>query len=80
MPAAIAAPGPPPALRTASAPNWAAPEKTTTDITIGATDPIVGRASTPNEIAITNTATPNDTPRRSPARSCSSAGLMRSGS
>ena len=38
-PAAIAAPVPPPAPSTASEPNWAAPENTMIDITIGATDP-----------------------------------------
>src|ERR1700730_3087405 len=47
-PAAIAADAPPPSARTASEPNCAAPENTTIDITIGATEPIVGRASTPN--------------------------------
>src|SRR5205807_1664353 len=58
----------PPADRTASEPNCAAPENTTIDMTIGATAPIVGRASTPNETAIANTATPNVAPRRIPAR------------
>jgi hypothetical protein len=75
-PAAIAAPAPPPAARIASDPNCAAPENTTIDITIGATVPIIGRASTPNEIAIANTAIPNGSPRRIPARSRSPAGSV----
>ena len=66
--AAVAAPVPPPAFSTASAPNCAAPEKTTTDMTIGATQPITGLASTPKEMAMANTAIPNGTPRRIPAR------------
>ncbi len=66
-PAAIAAPTPPCAARTASDPNCAAPQNTMIDITIGATVPISGRARTPNEIAITNTASPKGSPRRMPA-------------
>ena len=56
MPAKIAAPAPPPAASTASAANWAEPANTTADITIGATVPITGCASTPNEIASRNDA------------------------
>ena len=48
-PAAIAAAAPPPAASTLSAANCAAPANTTSDITIGATEPITGCASTPNE-------------------------------
>jgi hypothetical protein len=66
-PAAIAAVVLPPASSTASAPNWAAPEKTTIDMTIGANGPMSGRASTPNETEIANTAIPNGKPRRIPA-------------
>ncbi len=48
-------------------------------MTIGATGPMSGRASTPNETEIANTAIPNDRPRRIPAlrRSvgCVSCGL-----
>src|SRR5437588_9547151 len=66
--AAIAAAVPPPAFSTASAPNCAAPENTTTDMTIGAIQPITGLASTPNEMAMANTAIPNGTPCRIPAR------------
>src|SRR5437588_818924 len=76
--AAIAAPVPPPAFSTANAPNCAAPEKTTTDMTIGATQPITGLASTPNEMAIANTAMPNGTPRRIPARRLVQLSLERS--
>jgi hypothetical protein len=78
-PAAIAAPTPPPAARMASAPNCAEPEKTTIDITIGATEPITGRASTPYETAIANTAAPKGAPRRIPAWSRTFAGAVRSG-
>lgn len=53
----------------ASEPSCAAPEKTTIDITIGATVPIAGRARTPNEIAVTPTARPYAIPLRMPALS-----------
>src|ERR1700761_1433489 len=51
-PATIAAPVPPPAERIASDPSCAAPEKTTIDITIGATEPMTGLARTPNQTAM----------------------------
>jgi hypothetical protein len=35
---------------------------------MGAIPPITGLASTPNEMAMANTAIPNGTPRRIPAR------------
>ena len=50
IPAAIAASAPPPAVSTVSAANCAAPEKTMSDITTGAIEPMTGCASTPNEI------------------------------
>ena len=40
---------------------------------------MIGRASTPNEIAIANTANPNDTPRRIPALSLARSDPARSG-
>jgi hypothetical protein len=49
------------------------------DITIGATVPITGRASTPNEIAVANTASPYGTPRRTPALSRARSDSVRSG-
>ena len=42
IPAAIAATAPPPAVSTVRAANCAAPEKTISDITTGATEPITG--------------------------------------
>src|SRR5581483_2738818 len=78
-PAAIAAPTLPPAVRMASEPSCAAPENTTIDITIGATVPIMGRASTPNEIAVAHTARPNAIPFRIPALRRSRSDTVRSG-
>jgi hypothetical protein len=49
LPAMIAGNAPPPADSTASAANCAEPANTITDITIVATAPSTGRASTPNE-------------------------------
>ena len=45
----IAGSAPPPADSTASAANWAEPANTITDITIVASAPSTGRASTPKE-------------------------------
>ena len=67
-PVAIAVAASPPAASTAVAPNWADPAKTNTDITIGAIDPIVGWATTPNESPTTNAAAPKPTPARIPGR------------
>ncbi len=39
---------PPPPVSTVSAPNWAAPDQTTTDIATAAAVPTTGAASTPN--------------------------------
>ena len=64
----IAATAPPPLARTASDANWAEPAKTTTDITIGATAPISGLATTPNVNARAKPATPNGMPAWKPAR------------
>ena len=53
----IAASAPPPAPSTAVDANWAEPAKRSTDITIGATFPMIGAASTPKEIESTSAAT-----------------------
>ncbi len=68
-PAAIAAPAPPPAASTARAPNCAEPAKTIADITIGATVPMMGSASTPNEAPRSNEAREIGAPARIPALS-----------
>ena len=49
------------------------------DITTGGHVPMIGRASTPNEIAIAKTAMPNGTPRRIPAFSRARSDSVRSG-
>ena len=59
---------PPPAVRTVRAANCAAPEKTTRDITIGATEPMTGCASTPKEIPPANVGRTRGRPFRSPGR------------
>ena len=47
-PVLAARPTPPPPVSTVSAPNWAAPDQTTTDITTAGRVPSTGAASTPN--------------------------------
>ena len=76
-PAAIAAPAPPPAARTASAPNCAEPAKTIADITIGATLPITGSASTPKEVPRSSEAREIGAPARIPALSPPSVSSIR---
>jgi hypothetical protein len=67
--AKIAASALPPAPSTSARANWAEPEKTTPEATIGATKPQSSeRASTPNETAKTNVGNANPTPALSPLR------------
>src|SRR5215208_493833 len=72
-PVAIAVAALPPAASTDVAPNCEAPANTTADITIGATDPISGSATTPNEMPTTNAAAPKPIPARNPRRKRSRA-------
>ena len=65
---AIAVSAPPPDSSTDVAPNCEAPANTNADITIGATEPITGWATTPNETPTTNAAAPKPIPARRPAR------------
>ena len=67
MPAVIAATAPPPAARTLSAANWAAPENTKIDMAIGATGPITGRASTPKDTPRASVGRTSGRPARTPA-------------
>src|SRR5258707_1258742 len=67
-PATIAAAAPPPTASTAVDPNWAAPAKTKADITIAASGPITGRATTPKEKPSNSAAAPNGRPARMPSR------------
>ena len=67
-PETIAAGAPAPAAKALSAANCAAPAKTTIDITMGATAPITGSASTPNEMPSVKVASANGRPARTPAR------------
>src|SRR2546421_7324334 len=64
----IAAAAPPPAASTAVEPNCAAPANTKADITIAASDPITGRATTPNDRPSSTAAAPNGSPARTPSR------------
>ena len=57
--ATTAAASVPPAPRIEAAANWAEPANVVADITIGAIEPIVGRARTPNEIPKPSTAIEN---------------------
>jgi hypothetical protein len=68
MPATIAVATPPPAASTVSAANCAAPEKTVADMTTGATGPMTGRASTPNDTPSANVGSTSGHPLRIPAR------------
>ena len=66
--ATIAANAVPPASSTSAIANWADPENTITEETMGATTPHPrSRASTPKETAITKTAGAMAVPARSPA-------------
>src|ERR1700760_3132575 len=67
MPARIAVATPPPAASTVRAANCAAPENTVIDITTGATGPITGRPSTPNETPSANVGSTSGSPLRIPA-------------
>src|SRR4051794_33254988 len=67
----MAAPAPPPAASTAVAANCAEPANTSADMTIGATLPISGRASTPNETASRKPAAAYGMPTRKPRRTLS---------
>ena len=67
IPAVIAATAPPPAASTLSAANCAAPENTKIDIAIGATGPMTGRASTPNETPRASVGRTSGSPARTPA-------------
>ena len=67
-PVAIAVSALPPEASTDVAPNCEAPANTTADITIGATEPITGSATTPNETPTTNAAAPKPRPARRPER------------
>ena len=66
IPAVIAATAPPPAARTLSAANWAAPENTKIDIAIGATGPMTGRASTPKDTPRASVGRTSGSPARTP--------------
>jgi hypothetical protein len=67
IPATIAAPAVPPAASTDKAANCDAPAKTTADITIGGSQPMTGRASTPNETATANNGRTSGRPARTPS-------------
>src|SRR3954454_12993061 len=69
MPARMAATVEPPDASTAVAPNCAAPANTNADIPIAAPAPMIGCATTPNEIPTRTAATPNGMPTRMPSRS-----------
>ena len=66
IPATIAATADPPPDSTASDANCAEPANTMSDITIGATGPITGRASTPNENDRSPAASPSGIPTLMP--------------
>src|SRR3954452_4036697 len=68
-PAETAAATPPPSSSTLTAANWAAPAKTTNDITIVAVAPRIGSASTPNDAPIANVGSTNGAAARMPRRS-----------
>src|SRR5262249_8550684 len=68
MPATIAAAAPPPAARTAVEPNCAAPANTNADMTIAASAPITGRATTPKDTPRSSAAAPKGRPARIPSR------------
>src|SRR2546423_4312463 len=67
-PATIAAAAPAPAASTAVDPNCAAPANTNADITIAASGPITGRATTPKDRPSSPAAAPNGRPARMPSR------------
>src|SRR2546430_14702039 len=64
----IAAAAPPPAAGRAVGPNCAAPATTKADITIAASGPITGRATTPNDRPSSTAAAPNGSPALMPSR------------
>src|SRR3954452_23574847 len=68
-PADTAAATPPPSSSTLTAANWAAPAKTTNDMTIVAVAPRIGSASTPNDAPIANVGSTNGAAARMPRRS-----------
>ena len=76
-PAATAAAVVPPEASTLSAANWAPPEKTRTDMTIGATGPMTGLASTPNDAPSSSVGSTNGSAARTPARIPRSSGIGR---
>src|SRR4051794_21976843 len=67
-PATVAAPAVPPAARTDSDANCAAPAKTTIDMTTAGSAPSTGRARTPNETATAKTGRTSGSPARTPSR------------